>query len=139
MKGDEDTIPTEAKKYSMGQKKASADHIRGQEKEWEETKKTQTAEFLAIAKAHHAKIEATKHKAKHDRQELQTQHQKIAAKERDAAKQHEASLLDGDNSRAAQVKLNHDLLLAKKYTAEANAELVKQPLAAAVAKMRAKS
>ena len=38
-----------------------------------------------------------------------------------------------------QVKLNHDLLLAKKYTAEANAELVKQPLAAAVAKMRAKS
>ena len=38
-----------------------------------------------------------------------------------------------------QVKLNHDLLLAKKYTAEANAELVKQPLAAAVAKIRAKS
>jgi len=139
MKGDEDTIPSEAKKFALGQKKALADGIRTQQKEWKETKTTQTTDFLALAKTHHGKIEATKHKAKHVRQELQTMHQKVAAKERDAAKQHEASMLDGDNSRAAQIKLNHDLLLAKKYTAEANAELVKQPLAAAVAKMRAKS
>ncbi|KAL1522097.1 hypothetical protein AB1Y20_021740 [Prymnesium parvum] len=136
MKGDEETAPTEAKKYAMGLKKAQADAVRTQEKEWEEAKKSLKSNFLAQAKAHHGKIEATKHKAKHVRQELQTKHQKIAAKERDAAKQHEASLLDGDNSRAAQVKLQHDLLLARKYTAENNAELVKQPLAAAVAKIR---
>ena len=59
--------------------------------------------------------------------------------EREAAKQHEASLHDGDNSRVAQLKINHDMLFAKKYTAEANADLVKQPLSQAVAKMRASS
>jgi len=131
--------PTESKKYAVNQKKAVAEAVRAQEKEWKVTHEAQLSEFLGIAKAHHQKIDATKHKAKNVRMELQTHHQKVAAKEREAAKQHEAVLLDGDNSRAAQIKLNHDLLLAKKYTAEANAELVKQPLAVAVAKMRAKS
>jgi len=136
LKADEESAPAEAKKWVASQKKSVADNVRTEEKQWREQHQTEVTEFLDKSKAVHTKIEQTKSKAKNVRMEIQTAHQKAAAKEREAAKQHEASLHDGDNSRNAQLKINHDLLFAKKFTAEANAELVKQPLAQAVAKMR---
>lgn len=136
MKQDEELAPIESKKYVHGLKKQTADGVRADGQKWKEEQQQQIDGFIANAKSNHVKIDATKQKAKIIRQEMQTQHQKDAAKEREAAKQHEASLHDGDNSRLAKVKMNHDMLFAKKFTAEANAELVKKPLADAVAQMR---
>lgn len=136
LKADEESAPMEAKKWATNLKKNQADNVRVEEKQWKEDHQNQLNDFLYNQKNTHTKIDATKTKAKNVRMEIQTQHQKAAAKEREAAKQHEASLHDGDNSRISQLKMNHDLLFAKKFTAEANAELVKQPLAQAVQKMR---
>merc|ERR1712139_500661 len=44
MKGDDDNVRNEAKKYAMNQKKALADSVRTQEKEWGQEKETQNAE-----------------------------------------------------------------------------------------------
>jgi len=139
LKADEESAPAQAKKWALDMKKQAAEGVRSEETQWRENQKEQKDGFIAVAKTNHAQIDKTKSKAKNVRMEIQTQHQKAAAKEREAAKQHEASLHDGDNSRVAQLKINHDMLFAKKYTAEANADLVKQPLSQAVAKMRASS
>jgi len=138
MKKNEYDGPQASKQWIHDQKKAEADQVRQNEKDWSEKQANKVYQFLNVVKSNHDKIDKTKAKAKDVRKQIERERVLAAAKEREVREAHAASLQAGEGDRAVQLKIQHDVLLARKYTAAPNAELVKQPLSQAAETLRPK-